>query len=308
MITECYTDCCFVSGSHASSTDSSRTTTDEYPHVTEKGNTKMADKESQEDALAKLVTDKVSAHILTCFPRENKTKVHNICVEYASCRGKIIRSLWRHLTKVLGYSSEETVYDEPLEKEAAITDYALFQIMERLHLCIAQLSFPEFKDMQEIFIALGYRCLPQHMFIQYLNASVFTVRAEFVKRFITEVPDTQDSVPIKMELISRLPKDRGKVIISQWNHPIARRFKTQELLGRFYGAESSAVSNMTTEEQEDELPESEHFLPLETFLRSIRIRDDYTDPRHIHSNRLTEEEYQFVVSSAHKEMNFLTPH
>ena len=268
----------------------------------------MADKGSQEDALAKLVTEKVSAHILTCFPREDKRRVHNICVEYTSCRGKIVRSLWRHLSKVLGYHSEENVYHVPLEKEASTSDYALFQIIERLHLCIAQLCFPEFKDMQAIFIALGYRCLPQYMFLQYLNASVFTVRAEFVKRFITEVPDNQDSVPIKMELISLLPKESLKVIVDEWNHPIARRFKTQELLARFYGEETSAANNLTAEEQEGELSESEHFLPLETFLRSIRIREDYTDPRQIHSNRLTEEEYQFVVSSAHKEMSFLTRH
>ncbi len=259
------------------------------------------DFQTKDEAIIQVVIEKISSHILQCFPHEKKGKVHNVSLEYAQCRGKVVKSFWRHISKVLDYSSEADVLKAPLESTNKSSDFALFQIFERLHTCVAQLSYPEFRDMSNVFISLAYRCLPLHLFMQYLNASVFTVRPEFVQRFVMEVPDTEELVPVKIELASRLPKQLAKAVLINWKHPVANRFIAQELVSRYDCENLSAPGNsMAVESQRASEQETERFLPLETFLRAI------SDDKHFESHRLTEQELEFIESTAISQMDLLS--
>ena len=258
----------------------------------------------RDDYISKLITEKFSAHILKCFPRENKTRVHNICVEYALCRGKVVKSLWKHLTKVLGYNQEYDVYGESLTKKPSATGYALFQMLERIHLCLTQLCFPEFRDMQNVLSALAYRCLPSHLFLQYLHASVFTVSPDFVTRFVSEVPD-EDNIGIKIELVSGLPRSHTKAVLSKWKHPVAKRFLVNELLGKFDGPSKlneidapATADSMEAGANDQDVTGLDRFLPFETFLKAIRSE---ANSKAFESHKLTAEETELLKSLSLRE-------
>ena len=264
-------------------------------NATKKGD----DSKSGEDFLTQLVVENVSAHILKCFPRESKSRVQNICIEYASCRGKVVRSLWRCLTKVLGYPQESEIYSHPLAKTSKATDFALFQMLERLYMNIRKLCFPQFRSMQNVFIALGYRCLPNYLFRQYFRSSVFIATPEFISRFIAEVPDDEESTTIKVDLVTSLPKDVAKPIIMKWNHPAAKRFMTQELVGKFDFIGIFNVNGSMMARAGERVPESGRFLPTETFLRLINLPD-------FASSRLTEDEWEFLAGSVQGSLDNVT--
>ena len=244
-----------------------------------------------QDALTQLVVECVSAHILKCFPLESKSRVQNICIEYASCRGKVVKSLWRCLTKALGYTQDGDVYSQPLEKASKATDFALFQMLERLYVNVNQLCFPQFKGMQNVLISLGYRCLPNHLFRQYIRASVFRATPEFIRRFVLEVPDDDESSTLKLDLITSLPKSIAKPLIMEWNHPVARHFVTQELVGKFDFIGMFNINNLMISGGAEGGQESDRFLPVETFLRLVN------SPAFA-SYRLSEEESNFLAGSA----------
>jgi len=246
---------------------------------------------ASQDAMTQLFVESVSAHILKCFPLESKSRVQNICIEYASCRCKVVKSFWRCLTKVLGYTQDGDVYSQPLEKTSKATDFALFQMLERLYMNVKQLCFPQFKGMQNVFIALGYRCLPNHLFRQYIRVSVFKATPDFIRRFVLEVPDDDESSTLKLDLVTSLPKSIAKPILMEWSHPVARHFLTQELVGKFDFIEKIHLNNSMLSGGAESEQESDRFLPVETFLRFVNLPA-------FASCRLSEEELDFLVGSA----------
>eukprot|EP00794_Sanderia_malayensis_P014283 gene14283-15770_t len=283
-----------------------------YPHKKDDSRqSTLNDVQSQDEAVVQVLVEKLSGHMVQCFPRENKGKIHNICLEYATCRAKVVKSFWRHVSKVLDYNPDDSdaLKVAPLGPTATkSSDHALFQMLERLHACISQLSYPEFRDMSNVFISLAYRCLPLHLFMQYLHASVFTVRPDFVQRFVAQVrDDVADIVSVKIELLSRLPKHQAKAILCTWNHPAAERFVTNELVSRYDGEGMSALYNTEGFDSNRgrtgsaEPMDKERFLPLETFLRVVR-----SDERHWGPYRLSEYEMNYIESSAVKQMDFLS--
>ena len=225
--------------------------------------------------------------------------MQNICVEYASCRGKVVRSLWRCLAKVLGYPQDSDVYNQPLTKTCKTTDFALFQMLERLYMNVKQLCFPQFRGMENVFISLGYRCLPNHLFKQYISASVFKATPEFITRFVTEVPDDDESSIVKLDLIASLPKNIAKPIIMKWNHPAAKRFIIQELVGKFdfIGVFNVSYAMMTGGAERGQ--EAGRFQPVETFLRLINLPA-------FGSNRLTQDEWEILVGSVQSSLDNAT--
>lgn len=256
---------------------------------------KSEESKSGDESLSMFVIERVTGHFVKCFPRENKNKVQNICAEYAFCRGKVVKSFWRHLTKVLGYAQENEVFKQPLEKTSKITDFALFQMLERLYFSVEQLCFPPFRGMQNIFVALGYRCLPNHLFKQYFRASVFKASPEFVARFVAEVPDDDQTSSLKLHLISRLHRRDAKPIIYSWDHPVAKRYRIQEIVGK---VDNSSAVNAGSAMMADSVSggrEADRYLPTETFLRSIGLEEN---SRNFASFQITDEEWKFLIDNA----------
>ena len=295
---------CFACiGGSALATDGARKGSSDHSTQKDRGPGRNDDSKIGDDPISFMIIESVSMHILKCFPRESKNRVQNICVEYAACRGKVVRSLWRHLTKVLGYAHENEVYKQPLEKTSKATDFALFQMLERLYSNVNQLSFPQFRGMPNVFVALGYRCLPNHLFRQYFRASVFEASPEFIRRFVIEVPENDESSSLKLDLISSLPNNFAKPIIADWDHPVARRFITQELVGKFNTVGIFHAGSAIMADAAERGQESNRFLPMETFLRSIRLEEN---SRNFASYRLTEDEWQYLVDTAQINLNNVT--
>lgn len=269
----------------------------------ERGMGRNDERKTDGDQLTQLVVDNVSAHVLKCMPRENKSKVQNICAEYALCRGKVVKSLWRDFTKIFGYSQENEVYKQPLEKTSKTTDIALFQMLERLFYNVKQLSFPQFKGMQDVFIGLGYRCLPNYLFMQYFKAFVFKASPEFVSRFVSEVPDNEETSYVKLDLISSLAKKDAKPIIVNWDHPVAKRFRIQDLVGKFDYVGMFSVGNAMMADTADGEKGAERFMPLETFLQLIQLEEN---SRNFASFRMNDDEWSFLVDSAQHELENIT--
>ena len=257
--------------------------------------------QSEDDIANRITTDKLTTHLTSCMPRDNKTKIFNISKEYAMSRGKIIKSLWKHASKALGYSSETQILHALLTERASAAECALFQLLERLHVCCAQLCCPVFPGMSTIFITLGYRCLSKPLFLQYLDADVFNPTEEFVNRLLIEVPDEGDNVSIKVHVITRLPKEAAKRVLAHWNHPVAKRFLSQQLVIRYSGSDVQETNIQLQHHHEEHIPDQ--FLPLATFLRSLRLEET---TKQFAVRRPTEDDLEILEASTLLETNTIT--
>ncbi|KAH3760655.1 gamma-Secretase-activating protein C-term [Pelomyxa schiedti] len=90
-----------------------------------------------------------------------------------------------------------------LVQSRLMTDSSLFQILHHLYIAMEDLCFPFPKGFHTLFITTGFRCLPPHVFLQYINRGLFVVTKEFVKECI--LPAKHLSPGFRNCILSKIP-------------------------------------------------------------------------------------------------------
>ncbi|KAH3761464.1 hypothetical protein Pelo_6691 [Pelomyxa schiedti] len=90
-----------------------------------------------------------------------------------------------------------------LVQSRLMTDPSLFQILHHFYIAMEDLCFPFPKGFHTLFITTGFRCLPPHVFLQYINRGLFVVTKEFAQECI--VPAKHLSPGFRNSILSKIP-------------------------------------------------------------------------------------------------------
>ncbi|XP_046854214.1 uncharacterized protein LOC124447347 isoform X2 [Xenia sp. Carnegie-2017] len=217
--------------------------------------------ESDKDTLEKeegrnmMVLKSLTKFLHLCLPPEvPKMKIQKIALEYITCQKKQSSYLLQLFWYSLNYSEDCHPYDKKIKIRGTMRDRALFMLFERYYMAVNEINFPVSKGFHTFFVFIGFRCLHQSFFMQYVRNKVFILETEFMDRLIHDVGDDESYFQLISRLISQFDQSKAQHFMLMW-----RGFGVSSVLCQRYL--SNLLSNGSSLESipRDFLAESEKF-------------------------------------------------
>ncbi|XP_023289623.1 protein pigeon isoform X2 [Orussus abietinus] len=149
--------------------------------------------------------------------------------------------------------------------------WLLFTLLERYRYATEKCAFPVPQGFTSFFTYLGYRTLNYSMFLQYVQRSVFELQVDVTKVIFADLSDTKDDVIRKLQILSLLPRSRGKRLLNQWLHPVSFMIRAREHAANILSGEICQNRGRTSQQRVHHsglaaFPSADRLSPLDTFL------------------------------------------
>ena len=139
------------------------------------------------------------------------TNVRAYCTELEKHSCTLLRLIWDSV----GFKTNpisSSVYRQPTALEEI-----LFECFEAYHLAHQEIGFPTPPGFQTLFAPLGFLCLSDTLFLQYLRNGVFVPTREFLELLLQETRSERESVVY--EVICHARHQLASWALQQWKHP-----------------------------------------------------------------------------------------
>ncbi|KAJ8673738.1 hypothetical protein QAD02_005000 [Eretmocerus hayati] len=210
--------------------------------------------------------------------------VHAMSTRYVASQLEISRLLCQMLSKVAGVDPRHE-----LERGFCLVDqledsrrWLLFTLLERYRYATESIAFPVPQGFMSFFTYLGYRTLKYSKFLQYVQRSVFELQVDVAKVIMSDIGDTKENVPRKLELLSLLPRSRAKRLLNQWLHPMSFMIRAREHAANILSGEQIQSRNRHSQHRVHHnglsaFPSSDRLSPLDTFLDLLTAKASLTE-------------------------------
>lgn len=216
------------------------------------------------EAINSIATSYLVNYVTRCYGRETKARAQNVCQQYAEVRCGSINQLWKCVLKALG-STDEALRFKKLTSPASELEVAIFQVVERLKVICDQLCYPQLPCMNDLLSTLSFCCLNRRQFIAYLDAEVFQIGINWVRRAIQDLPANDVNASFIHNLVKRLSKVDAQKVLMEWNHPLGNRYLSEFVSGK---TPFDAIHGSFNNSINFEVMGNDKFIPLETFLQA----------------------------------------
>ncbi|XP_066929798.1 gamma-secretase-activating protein-like [Clytia hemisphaerica] len=210
-----------------------------------------------------LIANYVSRH----FGQDMKPRIDDLCLNYMEHRCESIEQLWKVVLKSLDLSDEGVRFctlDTPSDE----LELAAFQLVERVKVICDQLCYPQLNRMNDLLCSLSFRSLRRFQFVRYVDACVFKVNINFVRRVIKEVPENNEKSQLIEILLGKLSKTEVQKILLEWNNPIGRKYLSEYVSWKMPFNEIHTPNNTNFEQV---FPNGDEFMPLKTLLHAFKV-------------------------------------
>ena len=135
------------------------------------------------------------------------------CSELDRHSAMLLRLVWDSL----GFSTNSHPLSLPVYRIPTAKEEILFQLLEAYHLAHLDIGLPTPSGFQTLFTTLGFVCLSETLFLQYLRNGVFVPTTRFVSHLLEDVSEEKEH--IVHEVLCHLDHSDPMQAFQQWDHP-----------------------------------------------------------------------------------------
>lgn len=213
-----------------------------------------ADEEPWFDSMKQQIVGGLTKNIFDLMNRDLKvtrTECYQWATEYRSLQGRFAHSLYQLLLQ----GSQE--HDEA----------TLFHLLSHLYSALEELMYPMPKTFQDKFAAVGFRCLPRQVFVQYLERQIFSISSDFVLNALSTPQPYEEDSYFRYQLLAAIPEPEAL-----------------EIMRKLQMDENYIVEHTLSYEAQDknyhvdmENVEGAEFLPLGVYLEALQSKHIYSN-------------------------------
>ncbi|CAB4006797.1 Hypothetical predicted protein, partial [Paramuricea clavata] len=220
----------------------------------------------KEERRSMKVLESLTRYLHHYLPSEvPKMRIQKIAMEYITCQKKQSSKLLELFWLGLNYSEDTHPYDRSLNTRGTSRERALLMLFERYYMAVNEIHFPIPTGFHTFFVFMGFRCLEQRLFIQYVSNKVFSLEEEFMYRLLNDIGKDEKYSHLISRLISNFDQPKALQLLKKWESPGVSRILCQRY-----------VSNLLTEDAQfqsdsrDFLTQSQRFDEFQRTVSSLK--------------------------------------
>ncbi|KAK4299369.1 hypothetical protein Pmani_028344 [Petrolisthes manimaculis] len=232
----------------------------------------------------------LSMYCLKHFPHESPMRVHAVASKYVCTQLQVSRRLCSILC-----SSQTLIPNEKSEKGFTFIEQLeegvarrLFTLLERYHSATEAVAYPLPQGYNSFLAYLAHRCLPHHVFMQYVRRGVLQLNVDVLREIVYDLDDTPENVERKLEIITSVPLIRGVRTLQFWQHPMSLILRSRLHAASILAGEGPGQPRTPTQSARvnahhlnnkgiSAFPTTDHLSPYETFLDLLTAKANLTD-------------------------------
>lgn len=165
---------------------------------------------------------------------------------------------WSHEFRNIQSILSDMLYQSIVDTINDLNTSDAFRLLSQFHCAIEDLLLPIPVDFPTHFTLLGYKALPRHLFVQYLENQVFYVTKSFVKNEILTPKNIKEDIAFIQLILSYLSESESIELIKEYH--LDNDYIIENLLSK--GLECNNVVDI------EDLLDSE-FLPSSIYLKTV---------------------------------------
>ncbi|XP_028401360.1 gamma-secretase-activating protein-like [Dendronephthya gigantea] len=187
----------------------------------------------KEEGRSMKVLDSLTRFFHRYLPSEvPKMKIQKMAMEYIACQKKQSSKLLDLFWSGLNYSDDTHPYDHSLNTRGTSRERALLMLFERYHMAVNQIHFPIPTGFHTFFVFMGFRCLEERLFIQYVINKIFSLETEFMNRLLHDVGDDESYSHLISRLICSFDQPKAIHFLEKWSSPGVSRILCQRYVSK----------------------------------------------------------------------------
>ena len=167
----------------------------------------------EKDILAGVMTKFMSAGLHSRSKAIVTTNVRSYVSELEKQSWLLLRLIWDSL----GFNTDSNPLPRSLFHPPTTQEEILFERLEAYHLAHQEIGFPMPPGFQTLFASLGFVCLSDTVFLQYLRNGVFVPTKKFVEQLLEEVDGDREEMVY--EVVCHASPQLATWALQTWKHP-----------------------------------------------------------------------------------------
>ena len=141
------------------------------------------------------------------------TTVRAYCAELEKHSCSMLQFIWDSL----GFNNDIHPVVHPIYRQPTALEEILFELLEAYHLAHQEVGFPTPSGFHTLFATLGFICLSDTLFLQYLRNGVFMPTKRFVELLLKGLQQEREHVVY--EVFCHAEQQLATWAFQQWKHP-----------------------------------------------------------------------------------------
>lgn len=141
------------------------------------------------------------------------TAISTYCSELERHSSSLLHLIWDSL----GFSPDTNPLNKSLYRLPTSKEEILFELLEAYYLAHLEIGLPTPSGFQTLFVSLGFVCLSDFLFLQYLRSGVFVPTKRFISLLLQDVKKEKEHMVY--EILCHLEQDLADWAFKQWNNP-----------------------------------------------------------------------------------------
>lgn len=187
--------------------------------------------EQDEEEMARVMEEKeiligvIHKFVSTGLQQRSKSVVGSSVRHYVSEMEKQSWKLLRLIWDSLGFNTDLNPLTRPLFRSPTTQEEILFERLEAYNLAHQEIGFPTPASFQTLFTSLGYCCLPDTMFLQYLRNGAFVPTRKFMEHLLKNVDEDREQVVY--EIICHASPHLAHWALQNWKHSTIKTLRPE---------------------------------------------------------------------------------
>ena len=141
--------------------------------------------------------------------------VRAYCSELEKHSCSLLRLIWDSL----GFKIDSSPTAQSIYRQSTPLEEILFECLEAYQLAHQEIGFPTPPGFYTLFASLGFICLSDTLFLQYLRNGVFVPTEAFIELLLQDTPSENKRENVVYEVICHANPRLAASALQQWKHP-----------------------------------------------------------------------------------------
>lgn len=143
--------------------------------------------------------------------------VRTYCTELENHSCSLLQLIWN----ALGFNDDIHPINHPIYRPPTALEEIFFELLEAYHLAHQEIGFPTPSGFHTLFATLGFICLSDTLFLQYLRNGVFVPTRAFIELLLRGLQ--KDKEHVVYEVLCHADQQLATWAFQEWKHPTVER-------------------------------------------------------------------------------------
>ena len=167
----------------------------------------------EKEFVVNVITNVIGQGLSTRSKNIILASVRAYCTELESHSCTLLKLIWDSL----GFNADMNPIAHSLFRQPTVLEGILFECLEAYHLAHQEIGFPTPSGFHTLFASLGFLCLSDTLFLQYLRNGVFVPSKDFISLLLQGLQKEREHVVY--EVICHADQQLATWAFQQWKHP-----------------------------------------------------------------------------------------